>query len=43
MQIPELRMANQFSVLVMAKVFGYLVLGLVGACAAIKSEQYRKQ
>ena len=43
LQIPELRMANEFSALVMLKVIAYLVLCLVGVYAAIKAEQYRKQ
>ena len=43
LQIPELRMANEFSALVMLKVVAYLVLFLVGVSAAIKAEQYRKQ
>jgi succinate dehydrogenase hydrophobic anchor subunit len=43
LQIPELRMANEFSALVMLKVVAYLVLFLVGVFAAIKAEQYRKQ
>ena len=43
MQIPELRIANEFSAFVILKVVGYSTLCLVVLCAAIKSEQYRKQ
>ena len=43
MQIPELRISNEFSGFVILKVIAYSTLGLVALCAAIKSEQYRKE